>query len=164
MQCGETDNLEFDHEDPLTRSYTLMNAPKDKFEEELAKIQLLCFVCHTKKTGEDKITVLNVPRRTLSPEHKAKMAEGLARWKAENREHPMPKADPCLGDAYVDREAPKRLAATGVQVGDQIRVTQGKHKGEIHTVEQVKPSEAEVFDGRRWWSAWHQPPYFEVVR
>lgn len=70
-----------------------------------------------------------------------------------------------IGDAYVDREAPKRLAATGVKKGSRIRIIRGKHTGKTYTVETLKPSEAEVYAGGRWWSAWYESgPWFEVVR
>lgn len=105
--------------------------------------------------------------RTLTPEHRAKLAEGLARWKAENAEQPTPKPKPGerkLGDKATEERAKARLAATGVERGDTIEITRGKHKGERHVVKSLTPSEAEVFDGRRYWSAYVQPPYFRVVK
>lgn len=53
MKCGSTENLEFDHIDPKTKSFTITSRPtasEDKMSKELAKCQLLCHTCHENKT------------------------------------------------------------------------------------------------------------------
>jgi 5-methylcytosine-specific restriction endonuclease McrA len=62
VSCGTTDNLEFDHINPLDKSLnithklTLKNAYQlEEVLEELNKCQLLCEQCHKKKThGPDR--------------------------------------------------------------------------------------------------------------
>ena len=52
-RCGVTDNLEFDHIDPSTKSFTIAkgsSASEVKFQAELEKCQLLCVECHKEKT------------------------------------------------------------------------------------------------------------------
>ena len=54
--CGVTENLQFDHKDPRTKSFTI--APKltssiEVLYEEVDKCQLLCPDCHLEKTKED---------------------------------------------------------------------------------------------------------------
>ena len=53
--CGVTENLEFDHIDPKTKSfnptrYVTGGKPKDLIIEEFKKCQLLCYQCHKNKT------------------------------------------------------------------------------------------------------------------
>lgn len=52
IQCGSMNNLEFDHIDPSTKSYTIARIythSEVKFQTELAKCQLLCESCHKEK-------------------------------------------------------------------------------------------------------------------
>ena len=53
--CGSTENLEFDHVDPNTKSLSigkLLSYSKETVDEELKKCQLLCKECHKAKTKE----------------------------------------------------------------------------------------------------------------
>ena len=54
VSCGTTENLQFDHIDPTTKSFSIGKRYrcKDVFEE-IKKCQLLCCDCHWKKTSED---------------------------------------------------------------------------------------------------------------
>lgn len=57
VRCGSTDNLEFDHIIPATKSFTISSAkaldgPWERLLEEAAKCQLLCSECHRRKTKE----------------------------------------------------------------------------------------------------------------
>ena len=52
--CGTTDNLEFDHIDPSTKTFVIsqnINAAWDKMKLELDKCQLLCRKHHREKTN-----------------------------------------------------------------------------------------------------------------
>lgn len=54
--CGTTEDLEFDHIDPAAKTYAISGLLSSKWErvvEELNKCQLLCQVCHVKKTEMD---------------------------------------------------------------------------------------------------------------
>ena len=72
MSCGTTDNLEFDHINPLDKSLnitnklTLKNAYLlEEVLEELNKCQLLCEQCHSKKThGPDRSAINQKIRNT----------------------------------------------------------------------------------------------------
>lgn len=54
--CGSTDELEFDHIDPKTKSFGIKYASQnwDLILEELKKCQLLCHDCHVEKSKEDQ--------------------------------------------------------------------------------------------------------------
>ena len=72
VSCGTTDNLEFDHINPLDKSLnitnklTLKNAYLlEEVLEELNKCQLLCEQCHSKKThGPDRSAINQKIRNT----------------------------------------------------------------------------------------------------
>lgn len=52
--CGATENLQFDHINPLEKSYNIStNFFRQDVDEELAKCQLLCSRCHLEKTKND---------------------------------------------------------------------------------------------------------------
>ena len=52
--CGATENLQFDHINPLEKSYNIStNYFRKDVDEELAKCQLLCSRCHLEKTKND---------------------------------------------------------------------------------------------------------------
>ncbi len=56
VKCGTAENLEFDHIDPLTKSFTIamrLSKGEEKLRAELAKCQLLCQPCHLEKTRVD---------------------------------------------------------------------------------------------------------------
>jgi hypothetical protein len=58
--CGTIENLEFDHIDPATKSFTVgsYRPARDKFDAEVAKCQLLCYDHHKEKTSrENRIEV-----------------------------------------------------------------------------------------------------------
>lgn len=44
--CGSSENLEFDHINPSTKSFSIMKQWHDDVDEELKKCQLLCRDCH----------------------------------------------------------------------------------------------------------------------
>ena len=52
--CGTTKNLQFDHIDPTTKSFSIAKKYMCPIVfEEVKKCQLLCFNCHLEKTAED---------------------------------------------------------------------------------------------------------------
>jgi len=56
-KCGSTENLEFDHIDPSTKSFTIGKLNTMAFYkavEEVKKCQLLCQSCHNSKTINEK--------------------------------------------------------------------------------------------------------------
>jgi 5-methylcytosine-specific restriction endonuclease McrA len=56
-KCGSINNLQIDHIDPLTKSFTLSSGTtfsKERWDAELAKCQLLCFECHKSKTLKER--------------------------------------------------------------------------------------------------------------
>lgn len=54
--CGSLGKLEVDHVDPATRMYIgpIWSWPETRRLEELAKCQVLCRLCHIKKTSSEK--------------------------------------------------------------------------------------------------------------
>lgn len=56
-QCGSTNELHFDHIDPLQKKFTIgkhITYPKNVVLEELSKCQLLCDKCHIDKTKQSQ--------------------------------------------------------------------------------------------------------------
>lgn len=56
-KCNSTEELEFDHIDPLSVSFrigTMYSSSWANIEKELQKCQLLCHSCHWKKTRVDR--------------------------------------------------------------------------------------------------------------
>ena len=52
--CGTTKNLQFDHIDPTTKSFSIAKKYRCPVVfEEIKKCQLLCYECHLKKTSEE---------------------------------------------------------------------------------------------------------------
>lgn len=54
--CGKTENLDIDHIDPNTKSFTIArcgSASEERWQQELEKCQLLCKSCHNAKTLKD---------------------------------------------------------------------------------------------------------------
>jgi 5-methylcytosine-specific restriction endonuclease McrA len=52
VNCGDRDELEFDHIDPATKLYSIARASsfsQSRFDAEVAKCQLLCRECHQEK-------------------------------------------------------------------------------------------------------------------
>lgn len=55
VDCGATENLEFDHLDPKLKNFEIADAkdgPENILVEEAKKCQLLCRPCHQKKTRD----------------------------------------------------------------------------------------------------------------
>ena len=78
--CGTTDNLEFDHHNPLHKSLNISNhlVKTDALDvkeliEELDKCQLLCKSCHHKKTNTVDRPVINQKLRNTWNDKKQKM-------------------------------------------------------------------------------------------
>ncbi|WPH68534.1 HNH endonuclease [Stenotrophomonas phage BUCTxx99] len=64
--CGALDDLELDHIDPTTKSFTIGNmwsVNKESFWAEVAKCQLLCVKCHSEKT------LVDLKRKSAKLEH-----------------------------------------------------------------------------------------------
>lgn len=56
VECGSKKNLEFDHKDAKTKAFDLaknFNTSLERLNQELAKCQLLCRPCHSKKSVLD---------------------------------------------------------------------------------------------------------------
>ena len=54
VSCGAIENLQFDHIDPTTKSFSIAKKYICKAVfEEVRKCQLLCYNCHLEKTAED---------------------------------------------------------------------------------------------------------------
>lgn len=54
VQCGSTTDLEFDHIDPSLKSFDIKrNHTLESIKDELDKCQLLCSVCHRKKSAKE---------------------------------------------------------------------------------------------------------------
>lgn len=54
--CSSIKDLQFDHIDPLTKSFSigcLLSHSKKNIDKEISKCQLLCRPCHTEKTLMD---------------------------------------------------------------------------------------------------------------
>lgn len=57
VRCPETEGLQFDHIDPVTKSMTIAKmwtASEEKFQAELRKCQLLCAPHHLEKTLSER--------------------------------------------------------------------------------------------------------------
>ena len=57
--CGTIEQLEIDHVDRSTKSFDLgsmWSVSQSRFDAELAKCQLLCKICHKKKTDKELTT------------------------------------------------------------------------------------------------------------
>jgi 5-methylcytosine-specific restriction endonuclease McrA len=54
--CGTTENLEFDHIDPGTKSFSLGGRRPNRaaWDTEVAKCQLLCYEHHKEKTSREQ--------------------------------------------------------------------------------------------------------------
>ena len=68
VKCGSTQNLELDHIDPSRKiTHKIWSWSKDKRQKELDKCQVLCSICHTKKSVKEskkKNRKLNNRKRT----------------------------------------------------------------------------------------------------
>lgn len=90
--CGSTDDLEFDHINPATKSFTISGNEQygwDKIVGEVAKCQLLCDGCHEKKTAVDlgfRIRAHGSP--SMYRHHGCRCATCVAGWRAyQKRSH-----------------------------------------------------------------------------
>lgn len=54
IRCGSSEDLQFDHKNPETKSFSIgksiVSISRARLEAELVKCQLLCGECHKKKT------------------------------------------------------------------------------------------------------------------
>lgn len=70
VDCGSTNDLEFDHVNPATKSFTIAQASsfsEERFWNEVEKCQLLCKKCHVLKTiTESGKTVAKGTHGTIS--------------------------------------------------------------------------------------------------
>lgn len=96
VECGATENLEFDHIDRLQKSFVITSKwtmALDKLLAELEKCQLLCHDCHEKKTrseiGSAQHGTISMYRHHRCRCEPCRMAynEASRRWKlaAKNR-------------------------------------------------------------------------------
>lgn len=72
VACGTTENLEFDHKDPATKSFTLAGSWSRKYDtlyEEVMKCQLLCTDCHKEKTKREKDNMKGKQRNDTTTPH-----------------------------------------------------------------------------------------------
>lgn len=54
-QCQSWERLEVDHKDPKTKTHhSVWTWAEDRRNDELAKCQVLCFVCHRLKTNAER--------------------------------------------------------------------------------------------------------------
>lgn len=58
IKCGSTQDLQFDHIKPSTKTFSISrlvaNSNDNAVLEELSKCQLLCALCHSDKTSKNK--------------------------------------------------------------------------------------------------------------
>lgn len=84
VQCGATENLEFDHIDPATKSFSIgsrTTASKERMMAEIKKCQLLCHACHEKKT----YSTTKLGRKMTPEERKKSNAELTKKWLQRKR-------------------------------------------------------------------------------
>ena len=65
VKCGATEDLDFDHIDSKTKTFTIgcaWSVSSERFWEEIKKCQLLCKKCHKIKTNEYWDRPQNKPR------------------------------------------------------------------------------------------------------
>lgn len=66
-KCGSDKNLEFDHIDPKSKSFTIgkaiVSVSEEKLQQELKKCQLLCKKCHEEKS------LIDTGRKRAKGEH-----------------------------------------------------------------------------------------------
>src|SRR5687768_15791278 len=61
--CGTTENLEFDHIDPRTKTHPITRIMHQQklYEKEILLCQLLCNSCHKKKSAQELSEKLTKP-------------------------------------------------------------------------------------------------------
>lgn len=79
VHCGSTSNLEVDHINPEEKEYRINNIwtrSEDIRTAELAKCQVLCHLCHRKKTKEQrqKLTNADLEEILVSDESQRELA------------------------------------------------------------------------------------------
>jgi hypothetical protein len=70
--CGSTNNLQFDHVDAYSKSFSigkLLNYSKKTVEAELSKCQLLCCDCHLHKSKVDISNKMKGPNNAYYGKH-----------------------------------------------------------------------------------------------
>ncbi len=92
--CGETENLEFDHIDPYSKTKKVTRdfgtASWKSLKEELDKCQLLCKDCHREKTIEERRSLVEHGTITMYGKYKCRCescreasSDYLSSWKAK---------------------------------------------------------------------------------
>ncbi len=93
QSCGSVENLEVDHIDPsLKISHRVWSWAEPVRMAELAKCQVLCSVCHKKKTAAYALVQLKHGERSLYDKHKCRcdlcVAAHAIRMAKYHKEHP----------------------------------------------------------------------------
>lgn len=99
VECGATEELEFDHIDPSTKVSTiaqLSSASEVRFQAELAKCQLLCKEHHLEKSRREGSLKISGKRKRKQPVcgessgyNRAKCrCEKCRAWKSASRKRP----------------------------------------------------------------------------
>lgn len=92
VDCGATEDLEFDHINPETKAFNILQGwgfAEERLIEELKKCQLLCSICHDIKTATDN----SVPhgggksgkRNCKCVDCKLRKNEYMRNWKRERK-------------------------------------------------------------------------------
>lgn len=94
VQCGSTDDLEIDHIDRTTKSFDISRENSiPKAAQELTKCQLLCKICHKKKSiaessvehGGGVSGKRNCKCRPCVDKKNEYMREWKRKWRARNK-------------------------------------------------------------------------------
>lgn len=83
VRCGATEDLQFDHIDPSTKSFAVgerMTYAWERIQAELDKCQLLCRDCHVAKTSVE--VMADHGSKARYEHHRCRCSECRA-WKAE---------------------------------------------------------------------------------
>jgi len=101
--CGSVDNLELDHIDPTTKSFTigraLASVSEAKYQAEIVKCQLLCKQHHIEKTTSEQIRFIckNGHKRTADNVNQTRGCKQCVRdytreWRRKHKDStPMPR-------------------------------------------------------------------------
>lgn len=84
VKCGSTEELQFDHIDPSTKSFTIASCPtasEERMMAEIKKCQLLCRKCHEEKT----FSASKLGRKMTPEERKRYNAELTKKWYQKKR-------------------------------------------------------------------------------
>ena len=61
VDCGTTENLQFDHKDPSKKSFNISCVLSERTFKELEKCELRCGDCHLEKTKNDYLSGVLYP-------------------------------------------------------------------------------------------------------